>query len=73
MRQKIDNVRQLYDYTLSILPRLFDDIDPQFWPVSVSDAELICYHRGNSTIYSSLQRDRLFEPVAQGEAWAFAA
>lgn len=71
--KKVANVRQLYDYTLEVLPKLFVDIDPDFWPSAVTDAELICYHKGNTEIYLALQADRLFEPVPHGAAWAYAA
>jgi len=70
---KVKNVRQLYTYTLEVLPRLFSDIDQDFWPTAVTDADLICYHKGNTEIYPALQADRLFEPVPQGQAWAYAA
>jgi hypothetical protein len=72
-RAKIENVRQLYDYTLAVLPKLFSDIDQEFWPAAVTDAELICYHKGNTEIYLDLQADRLFEPAPQGRAWAYAS
>ena len=70
---KVQNVKQLYSYTLEVLPKLFSDIDPEFWPTDVTDAELICYHKGNASIYLALQADRLFGPVPQGQAWAYAA
>lgn len=70
---KVENVRQLYEYTLHVLPQLFLDVDPAFWPTAITDADLICYHKGNTTIYTALQADRLFPPVPQGTAWAYAA
>lgn len=70
---KVSNVRQLYGYTLDVLPQLFADVDPEFWPAAVTDADLICYHKGNTEIYAALQADRLFEPIPQGQAWAYAA
>lgn len=69
--RKVENVRQLYDYTLGVLPQLFNDVNLEFWPPVVSDAELICYHKGNTEIYPALQPDRLFDPVARGQAWAY--
>jgi hypothetical protein len=70
---KVANIRQLYDYTLQVLPQLFGDVDPVFWPQAVSDAELVCLHKGNNDIYPDLQADRLFEPVPEGKSWAYAA
>lgn len=70
---KVTNVRQLYGYTLEVLPALFADIDQEFWPTAVTDTDLICYHKGNTEIYAALQADRLFEPVPQGSAWAYSA
>lgn len=71
--KKVDNVRGLYDHTLEVLPKLFANIDRDFWPPIVTNNDLICYHKGNTTIYAALQADRLFEPVPQGRAWAYAA
>jgi len=68
---KVKNVRQLYAYTIKIIPRLFLDIDLDFWPEASSDDDLICYHKGNQQIYRDLQRDRLFAPTPEGVAWAF--
>lgn len=69
--EKVQNVRDLYDYTLDVLPKLFQDIDPIFWPQEVHRADLICYHKGNEDIYTCLQSDRLFEPTFSGSAWAY--
>lgn len=71
-RRQVENVGQLYSYTLSKLPVLFDHVDAEFWPRQISEADLICYHKGNQSIYLALQADRLFEPSPAGRAWAFA-
>lgn len=70
-QDEVKNVGQLYSYTLTIMPKLFDRIDEKFWPSQFSQADLICYHKGNSSIYLDLQADRLFEPAPEGQAWAY--
>ncbi|MBP9826950.1 hypothetical protein KBC99_00550 [Candidatus Saccharibacteria bacterium] len=69
---QVQNVRTLYDFTLERLAQLFWDVDREFWPSSVSDAELICYHKGSYDIYPEVQTLRLFEPCPEGTAHAFA-
>ena len=59
-------VRNLYGYTLEVLPKLFTNVEAEFWPQAHSDSALICKHRGNQEIYGALQPIRLFEPNPQG-------
>jgi len=70
---QLENVRTLYGYTLEILEKLFGGIDEEFWSTDMSDAAMICFHKGNVEIYPQMQPIRLFEPVARGESKAFAA
>lgn len=69
-KSKVENVKQLYNYTLKILPKLFSDINKKFWPDSAYD-NIICWHKGNQTIYPEVQKDRLFEPCGEGRMWAY--
>ncbi len=59
-------IRRLYGYTLEVLTRFFSVVSPEFWPNKVMDAELICMHKGNQTIYSLVQEYRLLEPSFRG-------
>jgi len=61
-RAQVERVRFLYDYTILILPTLFTKVSDEFWPAVVTDAHLICYHKGNQGIYTHLQSARMFEP-----------
>jgi hypothetical protein len=56
-------VRQLYDYTLVRMRECFNHFNEQMWP-ALTDERLICWHKGNQTIYASMQKQRLFEPNA---------
>lgn len=62
----VDIIRRLYGYTLEVLMQFFSVVNPEFWPSKVTDAELICMHKGNQTIYSSVQAYRLIEPSLRG-------
>lgn len=72
-KQKLENVRTLYQYTLDVLGQLFINVDSEFWSTDVSDALMICFHKGNQRMYPAVQPIRLFEPSHRGEAKAFAA
>ncbi len=72
-RPKLENVRTLYQYTLEVLGQLFTHVDQEFWSPDVSDALMICFHKGNQEMYPTVQPIRLFEPSPRGEAKAFAA
>lgn len=52
-------VRRLYDYTLLRLRECFSHVDERMWPI-LSDERLICMHKGNQSIYLSMQAIRLF-------------
>lgn len=69
--RQIENVGQLYSYTLEKMSVLFGEIDGEFWQAQFTASDLICYHKGNQSIYKDLQPDRLFEPSIRGQAWAF--
>lgn len=62
----LDAVRRLYSYTLDVLPQLFSIVDEVFWPQGLSDAAIICWHKGNQGIYTEVQPYRLFEPTERG-------
>ncbi len=62
---EMEEIRNFYQYTLEVLPQLFNFIDPIMWPRSGSDAVLICKHKGNQDIYQDLQSIRLFAPSGQ--------
>lgn len=60
----VDKVETLYNYTVKVLPELFTEVSPKFWPGKVERLELICMHKGNQDMYSGLQSIRLYEPVS---------
>ena len=59
-------MRRLYDYTFEVISKLFSEVDKEFWPEELSDSDLICWHKGNQTIYMDLQKYRLFDPTPRG-------
>jgi hypothetical protein len=69
-REHVAVIRRLYEYTVDVLPQVFKTIDPEFWPRKVSNADLICWHKGNQTIYLAVQPHRLFEPTSRGVGYA---
>lgn len=70
IRKHVAAVRRLYNYTNEVLPKLFNTIDKRFWPINVLDKDLICFHKGNQTIYLNVQKHRLFEPTQKGAEFA---
>lgn len=64
--EHVATMRRLYGYTYEILEKLFSSVDGEFWPSNVSDVDLICWHKGNQTIYREIQAHRLFEPTSRG-------
>lgn len=66
----IASIRTLYNYTLEVLRKVFSLINPNFWPTTASDNDLICMHKGNQTIYSEVQPYRLFEPDSRAVGYA---
>lgn len=63
-------ISQLYEYTHTVLQSFFINVDNLFWPKAISDATLICWHKGNSSIYQDLQKIRLLEPSFAGQGYA---
>lgn len=59
---ELARVLNLYNCTTDRLAELFTYVDTQFWPRRVEKADLICMHKGNQTMYMSLQGIRLYEP-----------
>ncbi len=68
---QVQNVRELYAYTLETMEKLFGEFDEKFWTDDLSDAAMICFHRGNQELYPRLQPYRLFEPNPRGRSHAF--
>lgn len=68
---QLENVRVLYGYTLEVLEHLFYHVNREFWSPNMTDAAMICFHKGNQEIYTSVQSIRLFEPTSRGESKAF--
>ena len=40
----VAQVQFLYDYTIGVLSDLFGELDPQFYPQHLADAQLVCTH-----------------------------
>lgn len=70
---KVKNVSELYAYSLEMAPKLFHDPDRIFWAREFNQDDVICMHKGNQSIYLSIQKDRLFEPTPAGKTWAYAS
>lgn len=66
----VEIISRLYDYTHTVLQSFFVNVDDLFWPKAVSDVTLICWHKGNSSIYQDLQKIRLLEPSFAGQGYA---
>ncbi len=66
----LEAVRQLYSYTLDVLPQLFSVVDAEFWPQNLADSAIICWHKGNQSIYQEVQQYRLFEPSSRGVGYS---
>ncbi len=69
-KPNLEAVRRLYSYTLDVLPQIFSTVDLEFWPQDLSDAAIICWHKGNQEIYPQVQPYRLFEPTPRGIGYA---
>lgn len=63
--EQVDQVRRLYDYTMTIFPQVFSRIDRSFWPLNLGDDQLLCKHFGCEIMYMELQPHRIFEPVRE--------
>ncbi len=63
--KKVKKVRALYGYTIDSFDKVFNRVDRKFWPKTLSNKELICWHFGNTIMYMELQPHRLFDPVEE--------
>jgi hypothetical protein len=69
---QLQNVAVLYPFTVEVMSRLFDLVDPEFWPTNVADQRLICMHKGNQGVYDDrVYQHALLPPDARGVNHAF--
>ena len=67
----VSNVSDLYSYTLTILPQLFDNVDDRMWSSADTTEALICYHFGNTVSYPRVANDAHFPVHPKGSMWSF--